>query len=105
MRRAVVSFFCAILLVGAMALPVEAHRKDHPGYERGQSFGRFLAGLVGDLIREVLRPAPVTREPRYYYQGMICRDVQVPGRWQSERRPGDGSYPIWRPGYWRRECY
>ena len=105
MKRAVVSFFCAILLVGAMALPVAAHRKDHPGHERGHSFGRFLAGVVRDVILEVLRPPAVAREPGYYYKGMICHDVQVPGRWESERRPGDGSYHIWRPGYWRRECY
>ncbi len=99
-------FFIGSLVVGAMALPAEAHRR-HPyyGHEHGHPFGRFLAGVVRDLILEVLRPPPVTREPRYYYKGMICQDVQVPGRWELERRWDDGSYPIWRPGYWRRECY
>ena len=105
MRRTVVSFLSAILLVGVMAMPAEAHRKHHPGQEYGHPLGRFLAGVVRDLILDVLRPAPVTREPRYYYKGMICQDVMVPGRWELERRRDDGSYPIWRPGYWRRECY
>ncbi len=106
MKRLAVGLFTVTLVLGSLAHPTEAHRR-HPyhGHEYGHPFGRFLAGVVRDLILDVLRPAPVTREPRYYYKGMICRDVQVPGRWELERRQEDGSYPIWRPGYWRRECY
>ncbi len=106
MKRLVVGLFLGILVVGSLTLPAEAHRR-HPyhGHEHGHPFGRFLAGVVRDLILEALRPPPVVREPRYYYKDMICQDVLVPGRWELERRRDDGSYPIWRPGYWRRECY
>ena len=105
MGRIVLGLLIGFLVLSAMALPAEAHRWQHHGHKHGHPFGRFLAGVVRDLIHEVLRPPPVTREPRYYYKGMICQDVQVPGQWELERRRDDDSYPIWRPRYWRRECY
>ncbi len=96
------------LVLSGMALPTEAggwHNRQNHGHGPGQFLVGFLAVAVMALVLDALLPRPVVREPRYYYKGMICQDVQVPGRWELEGRREDGSYRIWRPGYWRRECY
>ena len=105
MKRIALGFLIGSLVLSGTALAVDAHRWHHHGDGSGHPWAGFLAGAIADLVLEAFRIPPVAREPRYYYKGMICQDVQVPGQWELERRQDDGSYPIWRPGYWRRECY
>ena len=104
-------FFIGSLVVGAMALPAEAHRwhhHHHGHHGHGHFLGGFLAGAATALLLDALLTPRVVREPRYYYRGMICRDVLIPGRWELRTREQNGFttyYHVRVPGYWRRECY
>ncbi len=109
MKRIVLGLLIGSLVVGGMALPAEAghrHHRHHHGH--GHFLGGLLAGAATVLILDALLTPRVVHEPHYYYRGLTCRDVLIPGRWELRFREQNGFttyYHVWIPGYWQRECY